>query len=241
MAGLDKSVPDLPARAEAGWGPARPITTASPAARGTARPAPFSVVPEPACRSHAPAVQRRRSLQSLHRDLVAPRYRRRSRASRGFSLIEVLVVIAVLAVATGIAVVAVRGVGIERTLEREARRFVDFARLACDRAVATGREHGLHVATRRYGASLPRRGAWTLERGGALAPIEVAEGVVLVLARDDVVVEIGVALDGEPQLVCLPSGELTPFELRFAAIAGAAEERVRGRFDGRVERVADGR
>jgi general secretion pathway protein H len=167
--------------------------------------------------------------------------RRRRPAARGFSLIEVLVVVAVLAVASGIAVVAVRGVGIERTLEREARRFIGFARLACERAVATGREHGIHVAERRYGASLPRRGAWTLERTGALAPVEVADGVVLRLMRESVAVEIGATLDGDPALVCLPSGELTPFELVVAARSGDAAERVRGRFDGRIERVAEAR
>lgn len=159
------------------------------------------------------------------------------RGPRGFSLVEVLVVVAVLAITSGIAVVAVRGVGIERTLEREARRFADFGRLACERAVATGREHGLHVADTRYGASLVRRGAWTLERGGALAPRDVADGTRLRLFRDGVEVVSGPTLDGDPALVCLPSGELTPFELVVAAANGAAEERVRGRFDGRIERV----
>lgn len=157
------------------------------------------------------------------------------RVARGFSLIEVLVVIAVLAVAAGVAVIAVRGVGVERTIEREARRFVEFARLVCARAVASGREHGLHVATGRYGASLPRRGAWTLERAGVLAPREVAERIELRLSRDDVAVEIGATLDGDPQLVCLPSGELTPFELVVAAAPAGAEARVRGRFDGRID------
>jgi len=161
----------------------------------------------------------------------------RPRELKGFSLIEVLVVVAVLAIASGIAVVAVRGVGIERTLEREARRFADFARLACERAVATGREHGLILAETRYGASLVRRGAWTLERGGALSPRAVADGTRLRLYRDGVEVVLGPTLDGDPNLICLPSGELTPFELVVAVRNGIAEERVRGRFDGRIERV----
>lgn len=170
--------------------------------------------------------------------MIAARHRDRPRAARGFSLVEVLVVVAVLAVTTGIAVVAVRGVGIERTLEREARRFADFARIACERAVATGREHGIHVAGTRYGASLVRRGQWTLERSGALAPKEVADGTRLRLFRDGIEVVLDATLDGDPALACLPSGELTPFELVVAAVAGTAEERVRGRFDGRIERVA---
>ncbi len=160
-----------------------------------------------------------------------------SRIARGFSLVEVLVVVAVVAIGTGIAVVAVRGVGIERTLEREARRFADFGRLACERAVATGREHGLHVAETRYGVSLVRRGAWVLERTGALAPHAVADGVRLRLVRDGIEIVPAATLDGDPELVCLPSGELTPFELIVAATAGGAEERIRGRFDGRIERI----
>lgn len=159
------------------------------------------------------------------------------RATRGFSLIEVLVVVAVIAVTTGIAVIAVRGVGIERTLEREARRFADFTRLACERSVASGREHGVHVASGRFGASLVRRGEWTLEREGALAPHDVAEGVRLRLVRDGVDIELSASLDGDPALVCLPGGELTPFELVITAANGDSEERVRGRFDGRVERL----
>lgn len=163
------------------------------------------------------------------------------RPSRGFSLIEVLVVAAVLAVMTGVAVLALRGVGIERTLEREARRFADFARLLCERAVASGREHGLMVATGRYGASLVRRGQWTLERTGSLAPREVADGTRLGLVRDGVAIELGVTLDGDPPIVCLPSGELTPFELIVATRSGEVEERVRGRFDGRIERIEGSR
>lgn len=160
-----------------------------------------------------------------------------ARSRRGFSLIEVLVVVAVVAVATTIAVISIRGVGIERALEREARRFADFTRLVCDRAVASGREHGIHVADSRYGASRVRRGDWALERDGALSPHEVAEGVALRLVRDGVVQELPVTLDGDPTLVCLPGGELTPFELVLVAVGGGGEERVRARFDGRIERV----
>lgn len=159
---------------------------------------------------------------------------------QGFSLIEILVVVAVVAVATTIAVISIRGVGIERTLEREAHRFADFTRLVCDRAVASGREHGIHVAGSRYGASRVRRGDWVLERDGALAPHQLAEGVALRLVRDGVVQELSPTLDGDPALFCLPGGELTPFELVLVAVGGGREERVRARFDGRVERVGAG-
>lgn len=164
-----------------------------------------------------------------------PGYRGRPR--QGFSLVEILVVVAVVAVATTIAVISVRGVGIERTLEREAHRFASFTHLVCDRAVASGREHGIHVARSRYGASRVRRGDWALERDGALAPHDVAEGVGLRLVRDGVDQELALTLDGDPALVCLPGGELTPFELVLVAPGSGSEERVRARFDGRVERV----
>lgn len=220
MAGLDKSGPDLPAHAGSGASAGQASTSLAPP-----------------CRIPAPVRPRRRGPRMPGCSPSAARPAQRPGRSRGFSLVEVLVVVAVLAVASGIAVVAVRGVGIERTLEREARRYADFARIACERAVATGREHGLHIADTRYGASLVRRGRWTLERTGALAPKALADGLRLRLYRDGVEVVPGAALDGDPALVCLPSGELTPFELVFAVVGGTAEERVRGRFDGRIERV----
>ncbi len=73
----------------------------------------------------------------------------RRRAS-GFSLIEILVVVVIIATVTSIALLSVGILSDDRDLQTEARRLMSLVELAQDEAVMQGRELGLEVMTQGY-------------------------------------------------------------------------------------------
>ncbi|HEY6893266.1 MAG TPA: prepilin-type N-terminal cleavage/methylation domain-containing protein, partial [Rhodanobacteraceae bacterium] len=68
----------------------------------------------------------------------------RIRAARGFSLIELLVVVVIVAVLALAVTLSVAG-SADRQLLREADRFESLVRLACEKAEQSGRELGIDV------------------------------------------------------------------------------------------------
>jgi general secretion pathway protein H len=160
----------------------------------------------------------------------------RGKGQRGFSLIEIIVVVAIVAVLAGAITLSVNAVGAPRTVEREARRFEALVALACERAETSGRDVGVHLGTGNYGFRVFLPGGWRIEAGGALRPRELPKGLALDARRDGIVLELAPELPDEPQIVCFASGELTPFALDVTAGPDVEPQRVRGEEDGSLER-----
>jgi general secretion pathway protein H len=153
-------------------------------------------------------------------------------AAAGFTLIEILVVVAIIAVIAAAALLSVDLAGGERAVESEARRLLELTRLACERAATTGRDYGLQVGGDRYAFSRVQGAAWRVEPEGELRERVLPDGLRLELER------VGHAVDTDdehareqPAVVCAANGELTPFHARIAAREGFAYE-VRGEIDG---------
>ena len=159
--------------------------------------------------------------------------------SRGFTLIEVLVVVVIVATVVGAAVISIGGSG-SRELENAAQRAQIRIRLACERALVSGMDIGfsLEQGAMRFGYLLPER--WRMMENSPQEELRertLGSGVQVQLLREGVESS---GLDPEqPQLVCYSSGELTPFEMRFDRSDVPERWTLRGQLDGKLELSRD--
>ncbi len=72
------------------------------------------------------------------------------RRSNGFSLIEILVVIVIIGIISGIALLSLGILGDDRQLQTEARRLTSLVEVAKDEAMMQGREFGLEFMNNSY-------------------------------------------------------------------------------------------
>jgi general secretion pathway protein H len=144
---------------------------------------------------------------------------RKKAREAGLSLIEILVVVAILAALYAAITLSVDAVGAPRILEREARRLAALTELACEQAQLSGHEHGLHFDTTRYGFSIAVADGWRFQQDGALRMRKLPEGLSLAAERNGTALESGdeKGLPAQPQVVCFPSGELSPYVATFRA------------------------
>ena len=155
---------------------------------------------------------------------------------RGFSLIEILVVVAIIGVTTGLVALSIHGRG-EREVENAALRAQALVRLACERAMIGGRDIGFSVVDDglRFGyfeidgwRALGEAGSDELRArplGRDLALVALREGIQLPLSDEP---------GREPSFACLSSGELTPFVLRIDRPDASQPWELEGKLDGEL-------
>lgn len=157
----------------------------------------------------------------------------------GFTLIEVLVVVVVLAVIVGAVLLSASGLDARRA-EREGERLYLLLQLACDHAELSGREVGLHLAATGYGFSVAAQDRWLPFANGHRLHERIVEGSLLAVPS----ASLPDAPDYEraPQAMCWPSGELSALDIRVIH-AERARARVRTGADARpvLEASDDGR
>ena len=151
--------------------------------------------------------------------------------SRGFTLIEILVVLALIALLTGMAVLSTGVAGSPVT--REARRLAATLALAVDESRLQGRVLGLRLDSEGYSylelvpgepdAGSGLRFAWSpLTQRGALAPRTWPAPLGLELTINGRPASTSVSNRASaPQVVLLPEGECTPFSLRLSDLREA--------------------
>lgn len=157
----------------------------------------------------------------------------------GFTLIEVLVAVAVVAIVALVVGIGLSGLGGDRELEREAKRLKSHIDYACETALLNGRSIGLVQTTQGGYRFLEREaGQWQpITDQPALGEHRLPANMRLTLKRENRKVP---PLSNEteskrPQLACLASGELTPFTAELEASGADQRFVIVGHIDTQTE------
>ena len=158
----------------------------------------------------------------------------RFRAAPGFSLIEFLVVVVIVAVIALAVTLSVAG-SADRQLLREADRFESLVHLACEKAEQSGREIGVDIGAGGFSFRELAGDTWQdADAENELRARAWLDGVRVALSREGRSVELA-ARDAPPGIVCFSSGEMTPFALTLA-LGDATPYRISGSDDGTTKR-----
>ena len=163
---------------------------------------------------------------------------RAHRCNRGFTLIEILVVMVILAVVAGAVTFAIGGVGGERQLAHQAEQTQALIGYACEQAELTGHSIGIGVSTQGYRFSTLDHENWVPFGVGDLRTRKWLDTTRTALSRDGRPLEVNGDYPEKPQLVCFSSGEMTPFRLELGLSDVRVSYRLDGQPDGDIKLVA---
>jgi general secretion pathway protein H len=169
--------------------------------------------------------------------------------SKGFTLVEILVVVVIMAVVIGFAVLAIGTSGRDTQLDEETRRIEGLMGLLHERALLEGRDFGVLIEPAAYEFVVyePRRDRWLpLDQEREFRHRELPKGVTFQLQLDSQVVVLK-AIDRSlssdapppgPQVAIAASGEGTPFRLTLMRDGTQAKASVNGDALGKLSHVS---
>jgi len=138
------------------------------------------------------------------------------RQGRGFSLLELLVVLLLVGIILTMATLAVAPAVGRDDGSGEARRLAALLQLAREQAVLQGYEHGLEVSRDGYRLLALQEQGWAPLQESAWRPRILPEEIRLELTIEGRALSLPPEPTGEPQLLLLSSGEMTPFEIEIS-------------------------
>lgn len=164
----------------------------------------------------------------------------RPRSNRGFTLLELLVVVVLLAILSAAAVLSVGNLGDDKELKEESTRLFRLLQLADEEAIMDGRDYGIYFEDNRYRflRYVPESLEWQPAEDEVFRDREMPDGIWLALVVEDREVTLELADESakiEPHVVILSSGEVTPFVISIAREFSQRETLIEGLPDGRIE------
>jgi general secretion pathway protein H len=151
--------------------------------------------------------------------VIARRPIARRRRAPGFTLLEILVVVVIIAILTTLGVLSIGVLGGDRELESEVERYTDVLAAALEQAQLEGRDYGLYFGPDSYQVFVysARKQQWesvTDDRLYALHPLPKGVTLTLVLeARTLVLDQASPDSPPAPQVMLYASGDADPYSL----------------------------
>ena len=169
--------------------------------------------------------------------------------SKGFTLVEILVVVVIMAIVISLAVLSIGTTGRDAQLDEESRRIEGLVGLLHERALLEGRDFGLRIEPAAYEFVVydSRRDRWmTFDQEHEFRHRELPKGVSFQLQLDSQIVVIkpidrslsSNAAPPAPQLTIAASGEGTPFHLTLQRDGTSAKASVDGDALGKITRIS---
>jgi general secretion pathway protein H len=133
----------------------------------------------------------------------------------GFTLLEILIVLTILAVLTGSVVLSFTGGESEQALKGAAERLALRVELARQRSLARNREWGIYVErdAYRFAEFDPDQGIWVEQSGRPFDQNDLPDFVELLLELGEFDALPFSEADDLPQVIIFSSGEITPFTI----------------------------
>lgn len=167
---------------------------------------------------------------------IVRRVGKHPRIAAGFTLLEMLVVVAIIGIVMSMAVLSIGGDSRAEELERESRQFAELLRLGGEQAVLRGEEWAVQIEPDAFRFLVYTDDGWRLlEDDDMFRARKWAEDTVFELELEGREVEIETADEPKPTLILYSSGEVSPFTAFFAAEATPARYRVTANFAGDIE------
>jgi general secretion pathway protein H len=169
--------------------------------------------------------------------------------TKGFTLVEILVVVVIMAIVISLAILSVHTTGRDAQLDEESRRIEGLMGLLHERALLEGRDFGLRIEPASYEFVIydTRRDRWvSFDNEHEFRHRNLPKGVSFQLKLDSQVVVIkpidrNLATDAAapgPQLAIAASGEGTPFRLTLMRDGTTAKASVDGDALGKLSRIS---
>jgi general secretion pathway protein H len=168
--------------------------------------------------------------------------------SKGFTLVEILVVVVIMAIVISLAVLSVGTTGRDSQLDEESRRIEGLVGLLHERALLEGRDFGLRIEPAAYEFVVydRRRDGWMpFDHEHEFRRRDLPKGLSFQLELDSQIVVIK-PVDRKltsnaapaPQLAIAASGEGTPFRLTLRRDGTASRTWVDGDALGKISRTS---
>jgi general secretion pathway protein H len=169
--------------------------------------------------------------------------------NKGFTLVEILVVVVIMAIVISIAILSVGTTGRDTQLDEESRRIEGLVGLLHERALLEGRDFGLRIEPAAYEFVVydARRDRWMkFDQEHEFRRRDLPRGLSFQLQLDSQIVVIkpidrtlsSNAAPPAPQLAIAASGEGTPFHLTLQRDGTASKASVDGDALGKITRVS---
>lgn len=143
------------------------------------------------------------------------------RNARGFTLIELMVVVVIVGMITTFAVLAIGVTGRDSSIEQESERLDALIRYTREQAELANREYGLRFESGTYEFLVydARREEWrAVEEDDALRLRTLSPGLSFALFLEGRPIVLRRPVDEKtpkPQIMLMSNGDVTPFELRL--------------------------